>query len=189
MTLPLRRARRRRALGVIALIGRDGTATRTAPEIELGWNNLLDELADAGWPTRTPEGDQQPGRGHICDEACDQPCFEVPLTLDYNDPTGNQAAHLLALHGDLLALQDHLHIITSSLHAMHKIANRHRPTLSPAQPGCSVTTCDQPVETRTTTTGHSYVGMEQICGHWVAKPGCTPTCRRHRSRRERDVAA
>lgn len=48
MTLPLRRARRRRNLGVhtaygtigpIALIGKDGLGTKLAPEIELGWNH------------------------------------------------------------------------------------------------------------------------------------------------------
>jgi hypothetical protein len=186
MTLPLRRARRRRNLGVTDLAAQ---AARIAPEVELGWNNLLDELHEAGWPTRQPEGDQQPGGGHICDTHCDQPCFDVSLTLDYADPTGEQAGHLAALHGDLLALQDHLHIVTTLLAAMHRIANRHRPTLSPAIPGCIVANCDQPVESRSTTTGCSYVGMEQVCGHWVAKPGATPTCRRHRARRERDVAA
>jgi hypothetical protein len=31
--------------------------------------------------------------------------------------------------------------------------------------------------------------MEQIAGHWVAKPGATPTCSGHRWKRERDDVA
>jgi hypothetical protein len=177
MSLPIRRARRRRHLGVTDLAA---TAARLAPEIELGWNNLLDELRDAGWPARSPEGDQKPGNGDQDDGN----------SLDYADPTGQLAGQLWSKHGDLMTLQDHLHTLNASLRALHLIANRHRPTLSPAVPGCTVTTCDEPVESRTLANGtRSYVGMEQIVGHWVAKPGCTPTCRRHRSRRERDVAA
>lgn len=189
MSLPIRRARRRRNLGVTDLVGRDGLGTRIAPEIELGWNNLLDELRDAGWPSRSPEGDQKPGRGHICDDDCTEPCDEVPVKLDYADPTGDLWAGYDAKVGDLLALQDHLLVMQHSLRALELIAKRHRPTLSPAIPGCCVKTCQEPVEQRTLATGTiSYVGMEQIAGHWVAKPGCVPVCRRHRARQERGVA-
>lgn len=179
MSLPIRRARRRRNLGIVDLAA---TAARLAPEIELGWNNLLDELRDAGWPQRSPEGDQKPNNG-------DHPRAETS-TLDYADPTGELAGHLFSRHGDLMSLQNHLLVLQSSLRALHLIANRHRPPLSPAVPGCIVGTCDEPVESRTLPDGRkAYLGMEQICGHWVAKPGCTPTCKRHRSRRERDSAA
>lgn len=187
MTAPIRRVRRRRNLGVADLATH---AVRTAPEIELGWNNLLDELRDSGWPARSPEGDRKPGRGHVCDDACGDPCDEVPVKLDYADPTGSLVDGLYAKHGDLLALQDHLHVIETSLRALQLIAKRHRPTLSPAIPGCIVANCDQPVESRLLADGtRAYVGMEQVCGHWMAKPGASPSCRRHRARRERDVAA
>lgn len=176
--LPIRRARRRRNLGVTDLAA---LAAKLAPEIELGWNNLLDELNDAGWPCRIPEGDQRPGRGH---------CDQQPSALDYADPTGELAGQLYSKHGDLESMQDHLAVIATSLRALSLIANRHRPNLAPHVPGCIVTTCDQPVESRTMPNGtRAYLGMEQIAGHWVAKPGCTPTCKRHRARRERDVAA
>jgi hypothetical protein len=190
MTLPIRRARRRRRLGVVELIGRDGLADRLAPEIELGWNNLLDELRDAGWPARSPDGDQRPGQGHICDDGCDAPCDDVPVKLDYADPTGNLLGGYDAKIGDLLALQDHLMVVRHSLRALELIAKRHRPTLSPAVPGCVVKNCPEPVESRTMPgRGVVYLGMEQIAGHWVAKPGATPTCGGHRWKRERDDVA
>jgi hypothetical protein len=191
MTLPIRRARRRRRLGVVDLVGRDGRGDRLAPEIELGWNNLLDELRDAGWPARSPDGDQKPYRPHECGDHCNDPCEDADGNpIAYSDRTGNLISGYDAKIGDLLALQDHLHTLNSSLRALHLIANRHRPTLSPAIPGCTVTTCDEPVESRTMTNGQrAYLGMEQIAGHWVAKPGCTPTCNRHRWRRQRDDVA
>lgn len=199
MTLPVRRARRRRRLGIrspygqigpIDLFGKDGLGTKLAPEIELGWNNLLDELIDAGWPACAPEGDQKPGHIHVCNVDCDDPCDAINQGLSYADPTGWMVNGLASMHGDLEALQDHLAVVAHSLRALQLIANRHRPTLSPAIPGCIVGTCDEPVESRTLPDGRrAYLGMEQIAGHWVAKPGCTPTCKRHRSRRERDSAA
>jgi hypothetical protein len=190
MTLPIRRARRRRRLGVVDLIGRDGLADRLASEIELGWNNLLDELRDAGWPARSPDGDHKPGQGHICDTECDAPCDDVPVHLDYADPTGSLFGGYDAKIGDLLALQDHLMVVRHSLRALELIAKRHRPTLSPAIPGCSVKNCPEPVESRVMPgRGLVYLGMEQIAGHWVAKPGATPTCSGHRWKRERDDVA
>lgn len=186
MTLPIRRVRRRRNLsingvhGPIDLFGRDGLGSRIAPEIELGWNNLLDELRDAGWPARSPEGDQKPSTGDPDDGN----------SLDYADPTGELAGQLWCKHGDLMALQDHLLVVESSMRALELIAKRHRPTLSPAIPGCVVKTCPEPVESRVVPgRGLVYLGMEQVAGHWVAKPGATPTCSRHRWKRERDDVA
>lgn len=187
-TLPLRRARRRRKLGVADFANR---ATLIAGEIELGWNNLLDELRDAGWPARSPDGDQQPSQPHECGPKCNDPCEDDDgNSLDYADPTGQLVDGLYAKHGDLMALQDHLDCIQTSLRALHLIANRHRPLLSLAIPGCIVKNCSEAVESRTMPNGtRAYLGMEQIAGHWVAKPGATPTCHRHRWKRDKDDVA
>lgn len=224
MTQPLIRTRRRRDLGLTELATQ---VARLAPEIELGWNHLIDELRDAGWPTRTPEDDRRPQRTdntetpepyehawrcscgntfttfteadthqqHAQDDTVHDTITRVRAQhtttgINYPDPTGQQAATFAAWTGDLAALQDHLAVINHSLHALRLIATRHRPPATPATPGCIITNCDQPVESRILPGGHrTYLGMEQIAGHWVAKHGATPMCKTHRARRRNSSAA
>lgn len=176
---PIIRARRRRDLGLTDLTT---LVTKFAPEIELGWNHLLDELRDAGWPTRTPEDDRRPQRSRPTGSAD----HTEPSSLDYADPTGDLAAQFHSKQGDVDSLNEHLEVVITSLRALHLIATRHRPASTTAAPGCIIDNCDQPVESRVLANGvRSYVGMEQIAGCWVAKIGATPTCARHRKRLER----
>ena len=172
MTSPKRRPLKRADLDVEDTLRR---ALKQAPEIELGWSVLKDEMRNAGWPSRTPEDDRKP-RVNPPDET---PC------IDYTDPTGDLAGRLEHLADDLDALQDHWHLVATSLRAMATIAAKYRPPGVPAVPACSVTQCDQAVESHVTNGGLSYRGMEQIAGYWVAKPGTNPTCAKHRKQRER----
>jgi hypothetical protein len=142
-----------------------------APEIELGWSVLKAEMRDAGWPSRTPEGDRKPSTGNGEQE---------PSSLDYADPCGDMAMRFDDLSGDLDALQDHWHLLRSSLRAMVAISRRHIPAGSPAVPACSVTQCDSPVEHKVTHGRKVYVDCDMISGHWVTRPGAYPTCSAHR---------
>ena len=178
MTTPTRRpVKLRPVLGhVKAFIAHHGH------EIEFGISCLLDDLAGAGWPDRTPDDDRKPRPPSDPDD----PNHE-PDVLDYTDPTGEMAAHLDRLHGDREAFEDHRQLVETSLRAMELIARRYRPTLSVATvPACSLTTCTDPVESRRLADGTlSYVGMILIAGAWVAKPGSTPKCVRHRKQEAR----
>jgi hypothetical protein len=172
MASPRRRPLTRANLDVEDTLRR---ALKQAPEIELGWSALKQEMREAGWPARTPEGDMKP--------SVNPP---ESSSIDYGDPTGDMAMRLDSLADDLDALQDHWHLVATSLRAMAVIAAKHRPPAVPAVPACSVTQCDQAVEAfMTEKHGVSYRGMEQIAGYWIAKVGCTPTCARHRKQRER----
>lgn len=182
-------------------------AVNAAPEIELGWSLLKRKMRDAGWPTRTPDGDRRSRRRpamrcSLCGEtfatadgvrthrdetghdeyAADQ---QLGSTLDYADPTGEMALRLDALADDLDTMQDHWHLVTTSLRATADIARKHIPAAggTHTEPACSVTTCDGTVER--TTSGNGYRGMELIAGHHVAKPGVQPLCAKHRKMTER----
>lgn len=144
-----------------------------APEWELGWSVLKAEMRDAGWPSRTPEGDRKPSTGNGEQE---------PSSLDYADPCGDMAMRFENLTGDLEALQDHWHMARTSLRAIAAITRKHIPTSAPSVPACTVTQCDNAVEQ---TGNGNYRGMERIAGMWVAKPGIRPTCARHRKIGER----
>lgn len=154
---------------------------RTAAEIELGWSALLDELNAAGWPARTPDADRRP-RTPTTDRDADSD----RNVLDYADPTGDLAMRINQLHGDRETLEDHRRLIETSLDALEQITRRHRPPSVPAVPACALTNCLDPVESRRLTEGGiSFVGMTQVAGTWVAKPGATPLCTRHRKQRTR----
>jgi len=178
MSTPTRRPiRLRPLLGTIA-----EQIDRTRAEIELGWSALLDELRLAGWPARSPDGDRRP-RTHAPDADDQEP---DPSALDYADPTGELAVRLERLHDDRQALEDHRHLVESSLRALDQIARRHRPPSAPSIPACSLTACSEPVESRRLYDGAlSFVGMVQVAGTWVAKPHSTPLCARHRKQRTR----
>ena len=180
MTSPKRRPLTLANLDVETTLQR---AAKQAPEIELGWSVLKDEMRHAGWQTSTPEDDRKPSHGcnHDDPDRCDCPTSGL-----HSDPTGDMAMRLDSLADDLDALQDHWHMVCTSLRAMSKIAAKHRTPAVPAIPACSVTQCDQTVETRVTKNGLSYVGMQQIAGIWIAPAGSKPTCAKHR--RERRVA-
>lgn len=207
---PIIRARRRRDLGLTDLAT---SIAKLGPEIELGWNHLLDELRDAGWPTRTPEDDRRPHRSRpVARCACGEQFTTIDAanvhtdetghdditeteppdtsSLDYADPTGDLAGQLYSKHNDADSLNEHLEAAITSLRALHLIATRHRPASSTATPGCIIPNCDQPVESKILPGGQrTYIGMEQIAGCWVAKIGATPTCARHRKRRDSGDAA
>ena len=151
--------------------------TQLAPEIELGWSVLKAEMRDAGWPSRTPEGDRKPSTGNGEQE---------PSSLDYADPCGDMALRFNRMSGDLDAMQDHWHLAVTSIRAVMMIARRYIPPSSAAIPSCSVTQCDSPVE-RTSNGG--YRGMELIAGLWVKRQGMDPLCSKHRSRARRIDAA
>lgn len=148
-------------------------------EIELGWSYLTEELNDAGWPDQTPEDDRKPRRPSEPGEESD--------VLDYADPTGEIASGKLnRLHRDREELEDMRWRIEGLLRDMERIARRHRPPATPAVPACSLTTCNDPVEQRRLGSGlPSYVGMIQVAGIWVAKPGVKPVCARHRKQEAR----
>ena len=169
MTQPRRRYLQRDDLDVESTLRR---AVIVAPEIELGWSVLRQEMRDAGWPTRTPEHDRRSNTGE-----------DEPSSLDYADPCGDLAVRHTDLAGELEALQDHWYLVATSLRAMALIARKHLPMSTPAVPACSVSTCESAVET----TANGYRGMEQIAGMWVAKPGTRPVCGRHRKWNERGV--
>lgn len=177
-------------------------AVKVAPEIELGWSLIRQAMRDAGWPTRTPDDDRrssrrpksrcalcgedfatqdavrthrdETGHGEFTTEA-----GEPPSGIDYADPTGDMALRLDALADDFEAMQDHWHLVATSLHALAMIARKHIPATGAVktEPACWVLSCDQPVEK--TPSGNGYRGMEQIAGLWVAKPGVRPMCVRH----------
>jgi hypothetical protein len=172
VTQPRRRSPRRDNLDVETTLTR---ALRQAPEIELGWSLLRQSMRDAGWPARTPDGDRKPATGAHSDQS-EASC------IDYADTTGELALRLDHLAGDLDSLQDHWHMVASSLRAMALIARRHIIASAPAVPACDVGTCEQHVEY---TASGGYRGMEQIAGMWVVKPGMRALCARHRSQERR----
>jgi hypothetical protein len=142
-----------------------------APEIELGWSVLKAEMRDAGWPSRTPEGDRKPSTGAGDHE---------PSSIDYADPTGEMALTFAHNLGDLEALQDHWHILRSSLRALVMISRKYIPSSAPAVPNCTVSTCENPIEHKVTHGRTMYPDCDLIAGHWVIRPGARPTCAAHR---------
>lgn len=183
------------------------TLSERAPQIELGWSALIEELRHAGWPARTPEGDRKQRKrgtvtcicgtefknaeawryhrdetGHDTMSGATDEHAPAPL---YADTTGELALTLDKLHRDREALEDLRHDLARIVARMVLIADRHRPPSTTAVPCCSVSQCDNPVESRMTDKGPSYVGMTRVLGVWVGKPGMKPTCQRHRRQRER----
>lgn len=154
------------------------TLETTRDEIELGWSALLDELRDAGWPGRTPEGDRRPSHDRDPNHTPDD-----PTTIDYHDPTGNLALTLNRLQTDRETLEEHRECIETSLRALHLIANRHRPKPTPTIPACSINGCTEPVESTHRNGKVVYRGVKQIHGIWIAKDGMKPLCTKHRNRR------
>jgi hypothetical protein len=171
MASPRRRPIQRDNLDVEIVLKR---AVTMAPEIEVGWSVLRQEMRDIGWPAHTPTDDRRPTTGNNNQE---------PACIDYTDPTGDLALRLEHLANDLDALHDHWQLVCTSLRAMSLIARRHMPPSAPAVPACSITTCNDHVEM---TPGGGYRGMDQIAGTWVAKPGIRPLCAKHRSQQRRD---
>lgn len=147
-------------------------ALTAAPEIELGWSILKANMRAAGWPARTPEGDRKPSTG---------PSVE-PSALDYADPCGDQAMQLERDSDDLDAIQEHWHLVRTSLAAIAKLTRRRITPATPSVPACAVTTCEDTVERKVVHGRIVYLGMDQIAGHWVARPGERPTCASHRRR-------
>lgn len=178
MTSPKRRPLTLANLDVTSTLER---AVKQGPEIELGWSVLKDEMRDAGWQSRTPEGDRKPGQP--CRDHDDPDRCTCNTSVDYSDVTGDMAMRLSSLADDLDTMQSHWFLVQTSLRAMAKIAARHRPPAVPAVPCCSVSQCGDAVESRVGKHGLVYVGMEQIAGLWVAPAGSRPTCARHRRMR------
>jgi hypothetical protein len=172
VTSPRRRPLRLDDLNVETTLKR---AAAAAPEVELGWSVIRQDMRDAGWPTRLPDDDRRVTLGDI----------EEPPCIDYADPSGDLAARLDNLARDNQALRDHWQQACGHLRAMAAIARRHLPPGPPAVPACSLSTCDEHVEM---TAGGGYRGMRQIAGMWVAKPGVRPVCARHRSDGRREGA-
>lgn len=146
--------------------------------IRLGWSCLVDDLRHSGWPERTPDDDRRPRPPSDPTEEAD--------VLDYADPTGVMAMRRDRLDADREALEDHRHLIETSLHAIELIARRYRPDYLATIPACTHAGCREPVEARRLNDGSpSYVGMVNIGGTWAAKPGATPLCPRHRKQQAR----
>lgn len=188
-------------------LGLDDIAKRlatSAPEIALGWTLLRDDMQLAGWPARSDNDTRSRVRVVARCQQCrepfttsDGPAFHTEATghtqyvfsepdgsIDYADPTGEQAGRLASLHNDRQALEDHRRLIEQSLHAMIAISARHR-QLAPAAPMCTHTGCDDTVE-RTKSGG--YVLCQLVAGVWVCERGARPTCARHRHRTRRGAA-
>jgi hypothetical protein len=164
---PLRRPLRRDNLDIEATLQR---AAAIAPEVELGWSLLRQAMRDAGWPARMPDDDRRAGQG------------EETASIDYADTTGDLAVRLDNLADDLETLQDHWHLVVTSLRAMAVIARKHIPPYGIGVPVCSVSSCDQSVET---TGNGGYRGMDLVAGMWVCKPGIRPVCAKHRAQHRR----
>lgn len=180
MTPPRRRALQRPHNSYTHRLGR---MLNEAPLAELGYAALQAELRDAGWPTTTPEGDRTPHTGPPDDGN----------SLDYNDPTGDNALRLERMAADLDTVRTHMELVETSWHAMSRILERYVPAPSNHAPACSITTCDQTVEAYQVRQGKTkYIGMEQVLlpsgeGVWVAKPGVKPVCSKHRPRSRRSA--
>lgn len=197
---PRRRPMHRDDLAVELTLKR---AADIAPEVELGWSIIRQEMRDAGWPARSNGGGNGVrivSRCRDCGELLEGSAAKdeheqhaghhhfdfVPLepsigpdVIDYADPTGDLAMRLDHLADDLDAVQFHWQRVLTSLRAVAGIARRYIPPSAAHIPACSVTTCTDTVEQ---TANGNYRGMERIAGHWVAKPGVKPTCRKHAAR-------
>lgn len=174
-----------------------------APQIELGWSTLRHDMTDAGWTATTPDGDRKLATPQLsircreCDETMQGSYAKdahsattghdlyqyIPTattggsTLTHTDTTGTLALTLDHMSDDLLQLQDLWDRASKALAHMVMISRRYIPEATPATPACAVETCDGIVEQ----TPGGYRGMDQIAGHWVAKPGSRPVCAAHRS--------
>jgi hypothetical protein len=138
--------------------------------IDAGKAAIKADMNAAGWPARTPEHDRRPSTGQGDPD---------PSCIDYADPCGELAIRFEQLTGDLEAMQDHEHIIRTSLRALLTIAGRRVGNPAPSIPVCSVTNCTNPIES---TGNGGYRGVERIAGEWFIKPGVRPpVCVRHRT--------
>lgn len=187
-------------------------AVSVAPAVELGWACLLADMRDAGWPARIPEGDRKRSSGWSyarcnatdCGAVLDTPAakmahqdatghahyaykalpVESSSGIDYADPTGDEALRFARDVKDLMQLQDDLMEMSKRWRRIVETALRHLPVSSPSVPACSVTSCENPVESRKMPNGVTvYVGMESVAGHWVIRDGQAATCVRHREHR------
>lgn len=175
MTTPRRRPLNRDNLGIETALKHHATI---APEIELGWSILRHKSNDIGWKTRTPDGDRRPPTGETHTAQHD-----LALCIDYGDPAGELAIRLDALAGDLDALNTHWDLVCTSLRAMATIARKHIPPSAPSRPTCTIKNCERDVEHKVVHGRITYVGMDEIAGHWVPKPGARPVCSDHRTRK------
>lgn len=158
--------------------------TLAAPRMEVGWSAAIEEKRHSGWPTRTPDDDRKPRRADI--NLDDDEQLPPP---DTGDITGEEALRMDRLTEDIMELQDHRHELENILKRMEKITDRYVPPFEPSVPCCSVNSCTEDVESRQGAGGVKlYVGMEEIAGLWVVKPGARAQCRKHRARWERGAA-
>lgn len=175
MNSPRRRPSRARNLGIVGLAKRFAD---DAAIIEAGWSELLDQLATAGWPTRTPDHDRRPT--HSTKHGEDM------AVIDYADPVGDSAASVARLHDLRETLEDHRQLVEQSMRALRDLTSpftEHLHTI--AVPNCSTRRCHNTVETD----GRgNFRGMERIGPIWRAKPGATPLCARCRKAAERKAA-
>lgn len=146
-------------------------ATQQAPTWVLGYSLLRREMNAAGWPAKTPEGDRKPSTGE-----------GEPACIDYGDPTGDQAVRFNHLTGDLETIQDHWHVIATSLRAIARITGKHIPLAPVGEPACDVSTCDGIVEQMPK---GGYRNLDQIAGYWVVRPGTRAVCAAHRTHERR----
>jgi hypothetical protein len=211
MSNPRRVPLQRDDLGVATTLG---DFTKLAKQIELGWTEARNRMRDAGWPERSPKERKEPKIVIICRDcrangtdtalngslAKDEHTRDTghtgysyvpatpldPSSIDYADPTGDLAPNADRVSDDVLEMQDHWSQVIKHYMALRALTAPYLPTpWSSEEPACTVGGCDNAVE-RTKFDG--YRGMEQVGKLWVAKPGATPMCAKHRSEQRRDVA-
>ena len=150
--------------------------TRHAPTIELGWSLATQEARHAGHPTRTPDGDRTPTTNNTDTDG---------HTLDYHDPTGNQAVTLAHITNDLEQLANARHTIQTAVATLQKISARYLRELAPADPICTHPNCTNTVEKAWN--GNGYRGCTLIGSVWTVRPRQQhqAVCNTHRKRNTR----
>ena len=192
-------------------------AVEQAPEIELGWSVLRQEMRDAGWPSRLPDGDQKTGGGGDSEPSdsvkawrCD--CGNTFATLTgataHMDRSGHAVVELVTtghrtagvVHADPVGdMATRLNALTGDLEALqdhwHIVRDSLRAIALIARKHIPASSPAVPACAVTTcsehveyTAGGGFRGMERIAGMWVAKPGVRPLCARHRTDERRGVA-
>lgn len=139
--------------------------------ITLGWTQLLADRKELGWPARSPEGDRKPSSRAPSDD-------EAGATIDYADPTGELAMRAARIDDDLMALQDHLRILETSLRALTSITQRRAAEIAPADPLCPVHGCDDLCERKTS--GNGFRTLLLVGSTWCFRRGDRPRCGKHR---------
>ena len=176
-----------------------------APIVELGITGLRQDMTDAGWRARTPEGDRtaRPPRltvrckdcntalagstgkdehvdatGHANFEYLPKPDGMDPSCIDYADPTGELGLTLERLSEDLSDYEDAWLNVQKFMRRVIDLSAKHLPSSTPSVPVCTYAGCESPVESNGS---GGYRGLEQINGAWVQRPGVRALCARHRS--------